>query len=168
MPESMSFAELRPVRALTRRPIFSLLAVATVATAVAASTAAFVLVDSAFVAPLPYAQPSRLVTVDVISERGFGISISVPNYRDWGSAPSVFEKVGASAGWNVVLSGRGPARVVDVREVLGDFFDVLGVRAARGRVLEARDTDRDSPPTVVPPTASGESSVPIRTSSDGL
>ena len=49
-------------RALARRPLYAVVAVATVAAGIAASTAAFVLVDAALVSPLPWREPERLAT----------------------------------------------------------------------------------------------------------
>ncbi len=136
-------------RALARRPLYAAVAVVTVAAGIAAWTAAFVLVDAALLSPLPFAEPERLVSPDVISERGFRISISVPNYRDWSEQSRVFASTGAAAGWSVVLTGRGAARTLDARELYGDFFGTLGLAPARGRLFGAAETRRGAAPIAV-------------------
>src|SRR5262249_28679140 len=51
------------LRALRRRPIFTLTAIFTLALGTAATTALFSVVDTVVVKPLPYPDPDRLVTV---------------------------------------------------------------------------------------------------------
>lgn len=74
-----------------------------------------------------------MVTVDVKAPTGFYISTSIPNYRDWRDRNRVFATFGASAGWSMTMTGRGPAEVLNLRAVLGDFFETLGVAPALGR-----------------------------------
>ena len=136
-------------RALARRPLYATVAVLTVGAGLAASIAAYVLVDAALLSPVPWAEPDRLVTPDVIGTRGFEISLSVPNYRDWSAAPGVFESTAASTGWSVVLTGKGPARVLPIRLVFGDLFGTLGMTPLHGRLLTAKDTERGAAPTIV-------------------
>jgi putative ABC transport system permease protein len=136
-------------RALWRRPLATAVAVGTLAVGIAASTATFVMVHAAFVAPLPFAEPDRLVSPQVISNRGFPISLSLPNERDLSRRNRVFERSGSSTGWRAVLTGAGPARVLQVREVYGDFFATLGFKARYGRLLSAAETERGVPPRVV-------------------
>jgi len=133
-------------RALARRPLYALVAIATVAAGIAASTATFVLVDAALLSPLPYEDAERLATVDVISDKGHRISISVPMIRDFSDRSRAFESTAATSGWTTVLSGRGPARVVDSRAVYGDLFGLFGLEARLGRTPTAEDARRGSPP----------------------
>lgn len=136
-------------RALARRPMYAVLAASTVAAGIAASTASFVLVDAALLSPLPFRDPGRLVTPSVLSTKGFEISLSVPNYRDWSERNRVLESSGAAAGWSTVVSGRGPARSVNSRQVLGDFFRTLGLVPAYGRLFTAAESDRGAAPIAV-------------------
>jgi hypothetical protein len=43
-------------------------------------------------------------------------------------------------GWNVKLTGRGPAEVVSGRAVHGDFFGTMGLEAAIGRGFTVEET----------------------------
>jgi len=147
--DDLAVAGRQAGRALRRRPLFTTVAVVTVAAGIAASTAAFVLVDAALLSPLPFREPERLVAPQVISTQGFRISLSVPNYRDWSSRNRVLETSAASAGWGMVLSGHGPARVVELRELLGDFFGTLGMQAEIGRLFNAAETEPGAAPVAV-------------------
>lgn len=135
-------------RALVRRPLYAAVACLTVAAGIAASTASFVLVDAALLSPLPFREPERLVTPEIIGFQGYPISLSVPNYRDW-SASTQLESSAAAAGWSVVLSGHGAARVLEVRQVLGDLFGTLGMTARYGRLFTAAETERGAAPVAV-------------------
>lgn len=53
------------VRLLRKQPGFSLLAIATLALGIAASTAIFSVIDAAMLRPLPYPNPEQLVTVRI-------------------------------------------------------------------------------------------------------
>ncbi|MGD8321300.1 MAG: ABC transporter permease, partial [Gemmatimonadota bacterium] len=104
------------------------------------ATAVFSLVDGVLLRPLPYADASRLVTLDVRSTTGHLISLSIPNYRDWRDRNRSFVSFGASAGWGFVRETREGAERVDARAVLGDFFATLGLQAGIGRVFNGDET----------------------------
>jgi putative ABC transport system permease protein len=132
-------------RALTRRPGYACLAIATVALAIAANTTLFSIVQGALLKPLPYADAERLVAVDVRASTGYTISSSIPNYRDFRDRAQVFDAYAGSAGWSLIMTGRGNAEVLDSRAVLGDFFPALGIQALHGRVFDGSAAlDRDA------------------------
>lgn len=138
------------VRALRRRPGFTVVAVATIALAIAANTAMFSVVYGVLLRPLPFPDPGRLVTVDVRASTGFTISTSMPNYRDFRDRSRVFSGVAGADGFSFTLLGDGPAQIIDGTAVIGDFFDLFGMRAALGRVPGPEETkDEDGMPSVV-------------------
>jgi len=128
------------LRALARRPGLTGVAVGTVALAVAANTAIFSVVNGALLRPLPLPDADRLVTMDVRAHTGYLISLSIPNYRDWRDRGRSFDAFAAAAGFGFTLTGRGPARVVDARAVVGDYFAMFGLRPLLGRVLTPAET----------------------------
>jgi predicted permease len=132
-----SFAStlLQVVRGLRRRPGFPAVSIATIALAIGANTAIWSVVSGALLRPLPFREPERLVALDVRSNTGFLVSLSVPNYRDWRDRNRVFESFAATAGWNLRLTGRGPAEILDGRAILGDAFGTLGLTPAAGRLF---------------------------------
>ncbi|MEZ5332546.1 MAG: ABC transporter permease [Thermoanaerobaculia bacterium] len=128
-------------RTLGRHPGFSLVVVSILAVAIAGNATMFSLVEGALLEPLPFAEADRLVTVDVLSTKGYYISTSIPNYRDWRDRSRAFDRWGASAGWNMTLTGEGDAEVLEGEAVLGDFFGVLGLRPAVGRVFSGAEAE---------------------------
>lgn len=141
-----------PLRALLRRPAYTLLAVGALALGVAGTTSVYSLVHTVLVDGLPYENVDRLVTPDVRSTRGYLISISLPNYRDWGERSRSFEDWGGSAGWSFVRPGAsaaGGAEIMGARLIIGDFFGVLGLQAAQGRLARPEETQPGAPPVAV-------------------
>ncbi len=135
-------------RTLWKHPGFTTVGALTIALAVAGNTAIFAVVKALVLDPLPFRNPQELITLDVRSTRGFLISTSIPNYRDWGGS-RVFQTVGASAPWGMILTGRNQAQVVNLRAVLGDFFGTLGVTPSRGRLFTPAETEPGAEGTIV-------------------
>ncbi|HLB36871.1 MAG TPA: ABC transporter permease [Gemmatimonadales bacterium] len=136
------------LRSLARHPGFTAVGALTIALAVAGNTAIFAVLKALVLDPLPFKDPGELVTLDVRSSRGFLISNSIPNYRDWGRSRA-FQAVGASAGWGMILTGRDQAQVMNLRAVLGDFFGTLGVQPYQGRVFAPAETEPGAEPAIV-------------------
>lgn len=128
-------------RSLARRPGFTAAVLLTLGLGIAANTAIFSVVNGVLLQPLPFESPERLVTPDVMSTKGFYISTSIPNYYDWKDRSRSFESFGAYRGTSAVLTGLDRPEVIRVRQVLGDFFTVLGVDAARGRTITAQEAE---------------------------
>ena len=71
--------------------------VLTVALGVGANTAMISVLYSTCLAPLPYAEPNRLVDVSMAqaSGPGFDAGTSLPNLRDWIAEATFFEGLAA-------------------------------------------------------------------------
>ncbi|HJT87212.1 MAG TPA: ABC transporter permease, partial [Bryobacteraceae bacterium] len=67
------------------------------------------------------------------------LSFSWPKYRDFRDHCDVFQGVAAVFGITGSLEYNGAAEPVDVELVSGNYFDVVGVRPAVGRVLNPSD-----------------------------
>ncbi len=137
------------LRTLTRRPGFTAAVLLTLGLGIAANTAIFSVVNGVLLQPLPFESPERLVTPDVMSTQGFYSSTSIPNYYDWKDQSRSFESFGAYRGASAVLTGLDRPEVVQTRQILGDFFQVLGVEAARGRTIDAGEAGPGAAPIAV-------------------
>jgi predicted permease len=124
------------LRALRRSPAFALAAVLTLALGIGANSAIFSVVNSVLLRPLPYAAPERLVMVWGRYPQFGRTSTSIPDFRDWrDQTTGTFAAMAARRGAAFVLTGMGEAEQITGDRVTANFFQTLGVRAARGRTF---------------------------------
>ena len=71
------------LRQLAAAPVFTAIAVTTLALGIGANSAIFALVDATLLRPLPYPDPGRLVTIWETSEANPRSFASPPNMLDW-------------------------------------------------------------------------------------
>ncbi len=127
-------------RTLARRPGFALIAIGTIALALGTTTTIFSVANGALLRPLPFGQPDRLAMVRVRSSNGFFISISMPNYRDLRDRARTVATLVGVTGWNLKLTGRGPAEIVSAQAIHGDLFGTLGLQPEIGRGFTPEET----------------------------
>src|SRR3954464_10728050 len=70
-------------RKLIRTPAFTLIAVATLALAIGATTAVFSIVNGVLLKPLPFRDPAALMRVGSMGKDGKLVSLSVPDFIDY-------------------------------------------------------------------------------------
>lgn len=120
---------------LKRDPGFAFIAISVMAIGIGANTAMFSLMDAVLLKPLPYPEPERIVRVWEAPTPTSRNGISTLNFVDWKRLSTSFEALSAVRGLNVALTGEGePARLSGTL-VSADYFDVFGVKAARGRTF---------------------------------
>jgi putative ABC transport system permease protein len=138
------------LRQIRRSPGFMVTAVLTLALGVGANTAIFSLLDQALLRSLPVREPERLVVLSGTgnawaghsSDHGAGAeqSFSHPMYRDLrDKGTAVFDGLIATAPTSVGITRNKVSELVDGEIVSGNYFSVLGVKAAQGRLLTASD-----------------------------
>ena len=150
------------VRQLKKSPGFTIMAVMTLALGIGASTAIFTLFDQALLRSLPVKNPQELVllrssgdNVGHVHEQGGDHDgahpyFSYPMYRDLRDKTSVFDGLIATAASSAGVSWHNSAEAVPVEIVSGNYFDVLGVRPAVGRLFASSDeTTPGANPVVV-------------------
>jgi putative ABC transport system permease protein len=119
-----------------------------IALGVGANTAAFSVADFVLLRPLPYPDSDRLVKLWEGVPGYSRIEVSPANYRDWKSAGTVFESMGAYNPIELNLVGEGEPDRLEAAAVTGDVLPMLGVEPALGRRFAAAD-DRDGAPGTV-------------------
>jgi predicted permease len=141
-----AIADLRfSARALRRSPSFTITALLSLALGIGATTAIYSLADQLILRPLPVREPERLVLVDWEGEQAtvnaFGSYdlLSYPLCRDLDRQTRFFEGVLCRAATTVTLSNGADARPAQAEIVSGNYFAVLGVRPALGRLLTPGD-----------------------------
>jgi putative ABC transport system permease protein len=149
------------LRQIRRSPGFMVTAVLTLALGVGANTAIFSLLDQALLRSLPVRAPEQLVILSSPSkawegssgDNGAGVekSFSYPMYRDLRDRGIAFDGLIATSPTDVGIAQNGTSNFATAEIVSGNYFSVLGVTAAQGRLLTANDdmTPGSNPVTVV-------------------
>jgi len=136
-------------RALWKDPGFTIPAVLALALSIGANTSVFTVVKSVLLEPLPMKQPGQLLAVYQIRPDGQQFPFNIPFYLDVRERNRVFQDVAAQGFWNANLTGEAnPERLLGVRAT-GNFFTMLGVEAAVGRIIVPEDARPESPKVVV-------------------
>lgn len=142
------------LRALGKNPLFSAVAVLTLALGIGANTAMFSLLDQVVLRLLPVSHPEQLV---IVRETGnhFGNTygpntISWPMFEDLRDNNQVFSGMFCRFPATVTIGDRDQPAQIPAELVSGSYFPTLGVGAALGRTI-APDDDAipDSRPVVV-------------------
>jgi len=144
-------------RTLRRSPLFTCAAVLSLALGIGANTAIFSLLNQVVLRSLPVRDPERLVLLHTeFKAQGSSSSdnsesvFSNPMYRDLGDRDTAFDGVIARMSGSVRLANQGGTESASAEMVSGNFFQVLGVGAALGRVIApADDTAPGAHPVVV-------------------
>jgi len=125
------------IRILVRKPGFTVVAVVIMALGIGANTAIFTLVRAVLLNPLPFHEPARLMMVwEDASFIGFPRNTPSPaNYADWKAQNEVFEDMAALDNRSFNLTGDGEPEKVSAYGVSAEFFPLLGVKPALGRVF---------------------------------
>ena len=143
-------------RMLLKNRAFTIVAILSLALGIGANTTIFTLVNTVLLQPLPVAEPSQLMSVYGTDEKNRGnrldyAPISYPNYIDYrDQSGDVFSGLVIFGGAAMSLSGTGEPEQINGLIVSGNYFDVLGVKAARGRTfLPEEDRTPGTNPVIV-------------------
>ena len=148
------------LRQLRRSPGFALTAVVTLALGIGANTAIFSLLDQALLRSLPVRDPASLVILEGTGNAWEGHSsthggdpeayFSVPMYRDLRDRNQVFSGLIATAPADIGLRHGSTSEAARAELVSGNYFNVLGVQPALGRVFtQAEDAAPNANPVAV-------------------
>ena len=132
-------------RMLHRSRGFSLIAIATMALGVGATTAIYSVIDATLLHPLPYPQPSELVRIEA-NLPGVGahdVGFSIPELRDLQNS-GIFQYVSFCFFGSENVTGSAQPTHIAGATVSPSYFAVLGVDAALGRTFDPHDTSPGS------------------------
>ena len=140
-------ADLRyALRLLCRSPLFTCAVTASLALGLGANTVIFNLLDQVLLRPLPVKDPGQLVLLDAPGPNSGMFNgdrsrrlFSYPEYRSLRDRGRMFDGLIARFPVGVNFSYEGPAEAAAGELVSGNFFDVLGIRPALGRLLSPQD-----------------------------
>jgi putative ABC transport system permease protein len=136
-------------RGFRARPGFALVAVLTLALGIGANTAVFTVVNGVLLAPLPFAEPSRVMVL-LESKPSFPIlSVSYQNYADWRDRSTSFDAVAAFRTTSLTITGSGDPERLTAKMITATLLPTLGVTPIAGRGFSASDDQRGAAPVVI-------------------
>ncbi len=132
------------LRMLRKNPAFSLIVIATLALGIGANAAMFSLTDRVLLQSLPVQNPDQLMVLQTRdpAEPAPDDSFSYPMYQDLRDRNTVFSGVIAQGGAQMNVSYGDQNERVNADLISGNYFEVLGVRPAAGRLF-TQDDDRN-------------------------
>src|ERR1700678_2056752 len=127
-------------RRLRSSPGFTAAAIVTLALGIGANTTIFSLVNAAVFRPFGVERQNELVSFNIRTSKAQYPTISYPDYKDYRDRNTVLSGLALYRFIAVNMSRGGGANArLWGYEVSGNYFDLLGVQAIRGRVLHADD-----------------------------
>jgi putative ABC transport system permease protein len=147
------------LRQLRKSPAFTLTVIVTLALGIGANTAVFTLFDQVLLRMLPVERPKELVRFQWSgdfsgSASSFGGSsndfFSYPMYKDLRDQNQIFAGLLAADKASLGISWHNQSESDEAELVSGNYFQLLGLKPALGRLLTQQDdTARNSNPVVV-------------------
>jgi predicted permease len=131
------------LRGMRRRPLFTVVAIVTLALGIGANAAMFGVVYGVLLKPLPYPNPELLVAA------WDNTSISPEIYRDYKQQSEVYAHLGAWSNSTVTVTGIGEPEQLDAVRVTAGTLDALGVQPTLGRWFSDEDDSLSSEETVI-------------------
>jgi predicted permease len=138
------------VRSLFRTPLYTLTAVLSLALGIGATTAIFSMMDRVLMRTLPVKEPAELAFLyhpgplsgSISTSESGGPAFSYPMFREMQAQQTAFTGLAGSYGVQASVAYNNAASTGTAWLVSGNYFPVLGVGAAMGRVFDEND-DRE-------------------------
>ncbi len=127
-------------RMLLKNPVFTIVAVATMALAIGANTAVFSLINALLIRPLPYQEPQNLVLLwEKFPAQGLErIPCSAPEYMDYTKEVQSMDVAAFDYIDLNLTAGDMPERISGA-VVTPSLFPVLGIQPIQGRVFSSTE-----------------------------
>ncbi|MBL8210147.1 MAG: ABC transporter permease [Bryobacterales bacterium] len=134
------------LRTLRHAPVFTAVAVLSLALGIGANTAIFTLLDQLMLRLLPVKDPAQLVLITTPgphmgNNRGSNAS-SYPHCQDFREKAQPFSEVFCRYSTPLSLATGNETERVNAELVSGNFFTALGVKPAAGRVFNSKEDDQ--------------------------
>ena len=133
------------LRTLARAPVFTVVAVLSLALGTGAATALFSLVNTVLLKPLAYREPGQLVLAREILPQLAHIYPTLPvnyeHYRFWREHSLAFESLALISSRRVPLMSAGEPEAVGAAAVSANLFETLGVQAQLGRTFRPEEEE---------------------------
>jgi predicted permease len=134
------------LRGIRRAPLFTSVAILSLALGIGANTAIFTLMDQLMLRKLPIRAPEQLVMlIQHGPHNGSNMGSrmhSYPIYQDFQQKAEPFSEVICRRLTEASVAIDGHTERVDAEMVSGNYFSMLGVKAAAGRLFRPEEDDR--------------------------
>ena len=137
------------LRSVSNSPGFATVVIVTLAIGIGANTAIVSLLHAVLLRELPVNDPQELVFVRTASGRGLGNAPPYPYFDQIRKDTSSLAVMAAFATDELRVEVEGSVEQVFGQVASGDYFRVLGVTPAAGRLMTADDERLDPPVTVI-------------------
>src|SRR5581483_897812 len=138
-------------RRLRRAPMFTFIAILTLALGIGANTAIFSVLEGVLLKPLPYPNPERLIgiwhTAPGIKIKDLNVSPSM--YFVYRDENHTFQNMGIYTGDRVSVTGVAEPEQVQALLVTAGVLPTLDVQPILGRTFSAKDDLPGAPETVI-------------------
>ena len=125
-------------RTLHSNPVFTAVAVLSLALGIGANTAIFSVVESSLLRGLPYKDAGQLLQANVSMPQWDVASMSAPELLDYQRQAKTPQGIAAFTSQSLILTGNTEAHRLQGMAVTTNFFDILGATAERGRLLSPK------------------------------
>jgi predicted permease len=144
---TLVFNDIRfAVRGLLRSPLFAMVAILSLALGIGANTAIFTLIDQILLRKLPVKAPDELVMLyQTGAHNGSNMGQrmhSYPMYQEFQKRAEPLAEVICRRLTETSVSIDNQTERLDTEMVSGNYFSMLGVRAAAGRVFSSQEDDQ--------------------------
>ena len=137
------------LRTLAKSPSFTAVAVATLALGIGVNAAIFSVAHAVLLRRLPYPDPDRLVVIAEHQKISGDMGVAWPDFLDIRERLRTMGPLALYRANEVTVSGDREPQLLRVGEVSAEFFTLLGVRPALGRVFAAAEDRAGAPSSVV-------------------
>jgi putative ABC transport system permease protein len=138
------------LRAMRKQPLFTAVAVMTLALGIGANTAIFSVVHAVLLDRIPYPpDPGRVLYLGEIASQGYEMSVAYPSFKDWQQLNRSFETVAGFRDTELNLVGPEQPVRLQVRAVSHEYFELEGVSPLLGRLFVAEEDRPGAPRSLV-------------------
>ena len=134
------------MRGLRNAPVFTTVAMLTLALGIGSTAAIFSIVNAVMLRPLPYKDSARIVNLWTVSPMfpEFQMGQSAPNLADIRARTKSFETIAAYQPTKLALTGSGEPEQISASAISPSFLDVFGIHPAIGRPFVPDDENLKS------------------------
>ncbi len=130
-------------RILRRAPVFSAVAILTLALGIGSNVAVFTLVDAVLFRPLPFHEPDRLVMISEshVESGQQRVGVLPGSLLDWRERGRSFEGISILWAGPMLITNRDEPARIQGAHVSPNFFELIGVQPFLGRTFPSTESD---------------------------